>query len=260
MCPSTCASSVVSRLWKYTNNPTIAASATTPPAKSSRFTLGFANPFGVSSSRNSSSVIRGALAAFSSPTSISMLIFPPRSLGVNLFHLPDCAREVRARLVEAVQGHNLIVVGTRQRILRLNHFDVVCHPRFEPVARLIHFFLRKLHSQIRHLHFVARRLQIQQRRLHVQRDLVSQIVFLLFQFLDFQVCPNRLRVDPPSGKQRHVHARLIRVGRQSCVSRSSHVREIPVEPQRRQPRILRRFLLIFRGLDLGFHRLPFLAH
>src|SRR6266851_7106850 len=132
MCPSTCASSVVSRLWKYTNNPTMPSSTTAPPLISSRLTFGFANPFGVSSSRNSSSVIRGAFVAFSSPTSISMLIFPPRSLGVNLFHLPDPTRQVRARLVEAIQGHNLVVVGPRQRILRLNHFDVVCHSRFEP--------------------------------------------------------------------------------------------------------------------------------
>src|SRR5258708_35753719 len=152
-----------------------------------------------------------------------------------------------------------VVVCPRKRILRLNHFDVVCHSRFEPVARLIHFLLGELHSQIRHLHFVSRRLQIQQRGLHVQCDLVSQIVFLLFQFLDFQVRPPRSRVDPSASKQRHIHARLIRVGRQRCVSRSSHVSEIPVESQRRQPRILRRFLLIFRGLDLRFERLPFLA-
>src|SRR6266566_1484266 len=159
MCPSTCASSVVSRLWKYSNNPTIAASTTAPPVMISRLTLGFANPFGVSPS-NRSSVIRGAFAAFSKPTSISMLIVPPLLLCVNLFHLPNRPRQIRARLVEAIQRRNLVVVRASQRILRLNHFDVVRHACFEAVPRLIHFFLRELHAQVRHLHFIPRRLQI----------------------------------------------------------------------------------------------------
>src|SRR6266571_3455376 len=201
------------------------ATTTAPPPITSRCTFGFANPFGVSSSRNSSSVIRGAFVAFSNPTSISMLIFPPRSLGVNLFHFPDRTR----------------------------------HSRLEAVPRLIHFFFRKLHSQIRHLHFISRRLQIQQRRLHVQRDLVPQIVFLLIQLLDLQVCANYLRVYPSTGKQRHIYAGLVGVGGQRRVSRRSHVREISIEPQRGQPRILRCFLLIFRGFDLRFQRLPLLA-
>src|SRR5713226_5852371 len=209
MCPSTCASSVVSRLWKYTNNPTMPSSTTAPPPISSRLTFGFANPFGVSSSRNSSSVIRGAFVAFSSPTSISMLIVPPLLLCVNLFHLPDRPRQVRARLVEAIQRRDLVVVRARQRILGLNHFDVVRHSRLETVSRLIHFLFRKLHAQVGHLHFISRRLEIQQRGLHIQRELVAQVVFLLLQFLDFQVRADHLRVYSSTGKQRHVHTGLI---------------------------------------------------
>ena len=149
-------------------------------------------------------------AAFSNPTSISMLIVP--SLRVNFFHLPGRTRKVRARLVKSVQRRNLVVVRSRQRILRLNHFNVVRHTRLEAVPRLIHFLLRKLHSQIRHLHLVARRIQIDQRRLHVQRDLISQIIFLLFQFLDFQIRLDHLRVDPAAREQRQIHARFVVVG------------------------------------------------
>src|SRR6266436_1498078 len=259
MCPSTCASSVVSRLWKYANNPTIAAKTTAPPPISSRLTLGFANPFGVSSSPNSSSVIRGAFVAFSSPTSISMLIVPSRLLCVNLFHLPDRACQVRSRLVKSVQCGNLVIVGARQRILRLNHFDIVRHSRFEAVSRLIHFFLRKLHAQVRHFHFIPRRLQVQQRSFHIQRDLVPQIVSLLLQLLDLQVRADNLCVYSPAGKQRHIYAGLVGVRRQRRASRRSYVRVISLEPQRRQPRILRCFLLKFRRFDLRFQRLPFLA-
>src|SRR6266851_5069020 len=124
----------------------MAATTTAPPPTNSRRTFGFANPFGVSTSPNSSSVIRGAFDAFSNPTSISMLIVPPALLCVNLFHLPHRPRQVR--------------------------------------SRLIHFFLRKLHTQVRHFHFIPRRLQVQQRRFHIQRDLVPQIIFLLLQLLD----------------------------------------------------------------------------
>src|SRR6266581_48383 len=214
MCPSTCASSVVSRLWKYKYKPLIAASTTAPLEYSRRLILGFASPFGVSSSPSSSSVIRGTLAAFSNPTSISTLIAPPLSLRVNLFHLPDAPRKVRARLVEPVQRRNLVVVRPRQRILCLDHFDVVRHSRFEAVARLIHLFFRKLHAQVRHLHFVPRRLQVQQRRLYIQRDLVAQIVSLLFQFSNLQIPANNLRVNPSARKQRQIHAGLVCVGRQ----------------------------------------------
>src|SRR6266581_3249137 len=181
MCPSTCASSVVSRLWKYKYKPLIAASTTAPLEYSRRLILGFASPFGVSSSPSSSSVIRGTLAAFSNPTSISTLIAPPLSLRVNLFHLPDGPRKVRARL-------------------------------FEAVARLIHLFFRKLHAQVRHLHFVPRRLQVQQRRLYIQGDLVPQIIPLLLQLSNLQIPANNLRVNPSARKQRQIHARLVCVG------------------------------------------------
>src|SRR5260370_5021008 len=130
---------------------------------SSLFTFGLANPLGVSSS-DSSSIPSGTFDAFSSPISISTLIVPPGSLCVNLFHLPHRPRQVRARLVEAEQRRNLVVVRTCERILCLNHFDVVRHSRFETVPPLVHFFLRKLHAQIRHLHFISRRLHFQHLR------------------------------------------------------------------------------------------------
>src|SRR5229473_2053527 len=223
-------------------SPATAASTTAPPPIKSRRSLGFANPFAGSSS-NSSSVTRGTLVAFSNPTSISTLIVPPDLLRINFFHLAYRTRQVRARLVKSVQRRNLVVVCARQRVLRLNHFDVVCDPRFKAVSRLVHFFFRKLHTEVRHLHFIPRRLQIQQRRFYVQRDLVPQIIFLLLQLLDFQVRANNLGVNPSAGKQRHVHARLIGVGRQRRVSRSSYVGKISIESHRRQPRIRGCFLL-----------------
>src|SRR6266853_5402701 len=110
-------------------SPATAASTTAPPPINSRRSLGLANPFGGSSS-NSSSVRRGTLVAFSNPTSISTLIVPPDLLRINFFHLAYRTRQVRARLVKSVQRRNLVVVCARQRVLRLNHFDVVCDSSF----------------------------------------------------------------------------------------------------------------------------------
>src|SRR5690242_8294496 len=119
------------------------ATSTTPPAIRPRRSFGFFNPFGGSSSGSSSTGRLLTRAAFSSPTSISTLI--ASSLCVNLFHLADRAGQIRACLVEAEQRRNLVVIRPRERILRLNHFNVVRHARLEAVARLIDFFLRKLH-------------------------------------------------------------------------------------------------------------------
>src|SRR5712671_1571424 len=147
-------------------------SRTSPPPKSRNLVLGFAKPFGGACSSFSSSIAGFTLDAFSRPTSISILI--PRSsfrffthspvlfpfcallLRVNFFHLPNRPRIVRTRLIKAVQRRNLVVIGARQRILRLNHFYVVCHSSLEAVARLLHFFLCQLHSQGRYSYLVAR--------------------------------------------------------------------------------------------------------
>src|SRR5215470_12858839 len=128
------------------------AASTAPAPNRIRFVFGLARPLG-GSSKSSSSVIFGTLAAFSNPTSISMLIVSPVSLGVNFFHLPNGPCKIRPRLIEPVERGNLVVVRARERILRLNNLDVVGHSGLEPVARLIHFFFRQLNSQIRHLHF-----------------------------------------------------------------------------------------------------------
>src|SRR5271165_5856162 len=113
---------------------------------------GFARPFGGSFLGSSNS--KGMRVAVSSPTSISTLMVS--SPGVQLFHLTDGPRIVGTRLIKAIQRGNLVVIGTRQGILRLNHFDIVGHARAKTVTRLIHFFARELDAQIRDLHLVPR--------------------------------------------------------------------------------------------------------
>src|SRR6202163_4109890 len=136
-------------------------------------------------------------AAFSSPTSISTLIVS--SFRVSHFHLPYRTGEVGAGLIEAVQCGNLVVVGAGKRILRGNHFNIVCHASSEAVARLVHFFLRQLHAQVGNLHFAACRFEIQEGGLYVQRYRVPQLPLLLLFFWQPGAGLCASRADPPAG-------------------------------------------------------------
>src|ERR1035438_6755992 len=60
-------------------------------------------------------------------------------LGVERLHLSHAVRQIRARLVVTVQGADLVVAGSGQLILSLNHFHIVGDAGLETVARLIHF-------------------------------------------------------------------------------------------------------------------------
>jgi hypothetical protein len=48
-----------------------------------------------------------------------------------------------ASLAESVQSLNLVVIRPRQRILRGNHFYVVCHARRKPASCQVELFVRK---------------------------------------------------------------------------------------------------------------------
>src|ERR1035438_10184637 len=90
--------------------------------------------------------------------------------GVDRLHLPNAVRQVRARLVIAVQGRDLVVAGARQPVLRLDHFHVVGHARLKAVARLFHFLARQLDAQLGDLHFAARAAQPGDGGFHIELD------------------------------------------------------------------------------------------
>jgi len=70
---------------------------------------------------------RLTFAAFSNPTSISTLMCLVL-LRVNLFHLSHGTGQIGAGLVESIERGNLIVIGAREGVLRLNNFNVVATP------------------------------------------------------------------------------------------------------------------------------------
>src|SRR5215475_4599765 len=238
MWPSTCASSVLSRLKKKMIRPATITKTAAPPEISNLRSFAFGFGAVISSSRRSSSVFGFTFVAFSSPTSISMLIpvsslreFPLFLLRVNFFHLADSSRIIRTRLIESVERHNLVIIRSCQGVLGLDHFNVVRHARLEAVARLINLFFRQLNPQIRYLHFVPPRLQIQQRRLHVQRNRIAQVRFLFVQYFQLKIRLHHFRVNSSAGKERHHDSRLIRVNRNSRRRANSLIRPVPVKPQ-----------------------------
>ena len=67
----------------------------------------------------------------------------------------------------------------------------------------------EVHAQIGNLHLVARRFQIEQSGFHIQRNLISQIGFLLVQHFQLQIRLHYFRVRPAAGKDWHVEGCLI---------------------------------------------------
>src|ERR1700741_1456129 len=150
MWPSTWASSVDSRLWKYRNRAVAAATKMTAASMRPRRTLGVANGFADGSCLGGSAGGTLTFAAFSSPTSISTLIMS--SLRVSLFHLSDGTSKVRAGLIKAVKRGDLVVVRPGKRILGGDNFNIVGNPGLKAVACRVSFVLGKLNAQIGDLH------------------------------------------------------------------------------------------------------------
>src|SRR4030095_12857884 len=80
-----------------------------------------------------------------------------RSLRVERFHLPGRTCQVGARLVVAIQGVDLVVVGSRELVLRGDDFDVVGDARPEPVLRLAYALRGEADAEPGSLDFAARR-------------------------------------------------------------------------------------------------------
>ena len=108
-------------------------------------------------------------------------------------------------MVVTVERVNLVIVGASQSVLGADDFNIVGHTRLETVARLRNFLLRQLHAQVGHVHLMLRRVKLRLRGFHLQRNLVAQIGTLLIHLLELQIGLGDLGVNPPSGKERHVH-------------------------------------------------------
>src|ERR1051325_6365208 len=72
-----------------------------------------------------------------------------------LLYAADGASQSRACRAESVERVDLVIIGTSQRILRRNHFDVVRYSGAEPASREIEFFTREAQSVRRDFHLIA---------------------------------------------------------------------------------------------------------
>src|ERR1017187_4824072 len=133
--------------------------------------------------------------------------------GVDRLHLPDAVRQVRPRLVIAVQGRDLVIAGARQPVLRLNHFHVVGDAGLKAVAGLFHFLARQLDAEFGDVHLAARAAQLSDGSLHVEHDAVAHFLLLLFQLADGEFGARPLRLYAPAGEDGHVEVGRVAVDR-----------------------------------------------
>src|SRR5436305_15107317 len=97
---------------------------------------------------------------------VAMLFTPSKCF----LYPPKGAGQHGTCLAESVQSLNLVVIRTRQRILRGNHFDVVRHARREPASCQIEFFAREPQRVIGNVHLISCRLPFSESRFHLLRD------------------------------------------------------------------------------------------
>src|ERR1019366_3234481 len=171
--------------------------------------------------------------------------------GVDRLHLPDAVRQVRARLVIAVQSRDLVVAGARQSVLRLNHFHVVGHTRLKSVARLFHFLARQLDAQLGNVHLAARTAQPDDGGFHVELDAVAQLLLLLLQLAYGERGAGAPRLYPPAGEKRHLEVGLVAVDRDGVAAVEPLLGPEAGDRNLRQPGIRRSAQLQFGTLLPG---------
>ena len=118
-------------------------------------------------------------------------------LGVERLHLSDAARQIRARLIVAVQSADLIVAGTRQLILRLRSLRHCWRqPTLEAVESLIHFLAGEVEPELGDVHFATRAGKLRDRVLHFQDDAVAYVLLLLFELTNRDIGLGALGLNP----------------------------------------------------------------
>ena len=213
-CPSTCASSVLSRS-RYTETVRRLLRALLRGPISAKGEPRIREPLLRLFDRNVSQRRRFRLRSvgFSTCSSMSTLIAP--SLGVPLPFGRSIA-PVRSRLIEPVQRRDLVVMARARESCAWSLR--CCLPRPLESGRVPDpLLLSMLHTRIRHLHFVPRRSEVDQRRLHFQCNLVSQICCCC-SIVDFKIRPVDLCVNPPAGENRHRHRTRVRGSPESLLS------------------------------------------
>ena len=107
---------------------------------------------------------------FVQPCSLSLQVLPQTGLGD-----ADCSSQRNFGQVVAVQAGDIRVIGGRQRVLGLHHFDVVCNSRAEPVARLLQSLVRQRYRAFFHRDFLRRGIQIEISVANLLVDLGAQV-------------------------------------------------------------------------------------
>ena len=137
--------------------------------------------------------------------------------GVERLHLADGIGQAGTGLVIAIEGADLIVVGARQLILRVDYFEVVGDAGLKTVARLGDFLMGQLDPQVGDGDFAAGGFHLDRGGFHFQGDAVAQVLFPLLELADGKIGLGAVGLNSAAGEERENHTAFILVGRYGAV-------------------------------------------
>jgi hypothetical protein len=125
--------------------------------------------------------------------------------------------QVRARLVKAVQGFDMIIIGASKVALRCDDFNIRSHTGFEPSSRSFHFLVSQRQAEFSDLHRLSRGIQLVERGLDLLENGIFQITAALIDPLFLKPRPLLLGSNPTARPQGDLQRERIGIGAQSVV-------------------------------------------
>src|ERR1035438_2397107 len=116
----------------------------------------------------------------------------------------DSVRQFNLREIVGVKTLNVSFVCAGNRLLRLDHFQVVCHPCGKAILRLREFLLRQIDGTTRDCNLIGGSVQIEQGGANFVIDAASQISQLRTRLLQLRVSLENLTVSSIAGEDRDV--------------------------------------------------------
>ena len=107
-------------------------------------------------------------------------------------------RQTDLRQIVSIERGDQIVVGGRDRFLRLHHFDVVRHAGREPVPRLHQRLIGQIQIILRHGHLIGCGANVQKRRANLVIDLAREIGQFILSLLERRLSLDDVAADAPA--------------------------------------------------------------
>src|SRR6266404_5071635 len=138
-------------------------------------------------------------------------------VAIRFLSASNAPSQVRARLVKAVQGFDMVIISASKVALGCDDFNIRSHTGFEPSSRSFHFLPSQRQAEFSDLHRLSGGIQLIERSLDLLYDGIFQITAALIDLLFLKRRPLLLGSNPTARPQRKLQREGIGIGAQSVV-------------------------------------------